>query len=95
MRQSVFHRTHIAQVGMHTFSVVEYLYVFEDIPLDFFHCSIVFAVNTLFLCCGKETFGAGIIIGTSRAAHALSDAVLIQHPSITLAAVLSPSVRME
>ena len=40
---------------MHTFSVVEDLNVFIDIPLDFFYCSIVLQIDTLFLCRGKET----------------------------------------
>ena len=48
MLQSVFRRTHITQVGMHTFSVIEQLNILKHISPYLFHC-IVFSLVNLFL----------------------------------------------
>ena len=86
--QPVFHRTHIAQIRMHTFSVVEQFDILKYFCLDFVYCSIVFQVNAFFLCCCKETFRAGIVIRASGPAHALPDTIFPQHPLIALTVVL-------
>ena len=63
MREPVVDRTHIPETAVQTFSVIEQLYISENVGLYIFHYSILFAISQLLLYTCKNSFYAAVVIG--------------------------------